>query len=280
MAPVLQCGRFRLALDRPRVMGVVNLTEDSFSDGGRFLAPAAAVAAARRMIDDGADVIDVGAESTRPGALPVPEALEWARLEPILSVLVPLGCPISVDTRRPSVMTRAIASGAAIINDVGGFSDPAAVDAVAAADVGVVVMHMRGDPQTMQREPVYADVVAEVGAFLADRRAALMSAGVATERICVDPGFGFGKTLAHNLALLAGLERLACGGPVLVGLSRKSMLGQLTGRSVDARLGASIGAALAAVARGARIVRVHDVAETVAALAVWTAVAAQAGGGD
>ncbi|MGE0803654.1 MAG: dihydropteroate synthase [Lautropia sp.] len=267
-------------------MGILNLTIDSFSDGGRFRTPAEAIDAARRMIDDGADLIDVGAESSRPGADPVPEALEWQRLEPVLTALAPLDCPVSVDTRRPAVMARAIAAGAAVINDIGGFADPAAIAAVAAADVGLVVMHMQGEPQTMQQAPSYGDVVAEVAGFLAGRCRALAEAGVAPARLCVDPGFGFGKNLSHNLALLAALDRLgveaaaAVSGavpvPVLAGLSRKSMLGRLTGRPVDRRLGASVAAALVAVARGAAIVRVHDVADTVDALAVWRAATAGA----
>ncbi|MET0509452.1 MAG: dihydropteroate synthase [Burkholderiaceae bacterium] len=273
--PVLRCGRFRLTLDRPLVMAVVNVTADSFSDGGRHLESAAAVDAARRFVAEGADIVDIGAESTRPGAEPVSADLEWQRLRPVLQGLADLAVPISVDTRRAEVMEQAIAAGAAIINDVGGFADRRAIAAVSApglAPVGVIAMHMQGDPRTMQAAPFYADVVAEVTAFLAARRAALIDAGVAADRIVVDPGFGFGKSLEHNLALLAALPRLATIAPVLAGLSRKSMLGRLTGQPVDRRLGASIAAAIAAVERGAAIVRVHDVAETVAALAVWRAV--------
>ena len=271
--PTLLCGRFSLVLDRPRVMGILNLTADSFSDGGRYLDPAAAIDAAHRMIDDGADIIDVGAESSRSGAEPVDEALEWQRLEPILLALSSLPVPLSVDTRRAGVMRKAAAAGASLLNDISGFRDPAAIAAAAEAPVpvGLVEMHMQGEPQTMQREPRYDDVVAEVGGHLAGRRDALLAAGIAPARICVDPGFGFGKTLAHNLDLLRHLERLATIAPVLAGLSRKSMLGEITGRPVDQRLGASIAAALAAVSRGAAIIRVHDVAETVSALAVWRA---------
>lgn len=281
-APTLLCGRFRLTLDRPRVMGILNLTTDSFSDGGRHLDPDAAIAAARRMIDDGADIIDIGAESTRPGADPVDEALEWQRLEPILAALAPLPVPLSVDTRRAAVMRRAAAAGASLLNDISGFRDPAAIAAAAEADtpVGLVVMHMQGDPQSMQREPRYDDVVNEVTDYLGQRHAALLAAGIAPERITLDPGFGFGKTLAHNLALLAHLDRLSAIAPVLVGLSRKSMLGQITHRPVNERLGASVAAALAAVSRGATIVRVHDVRETVAALAVWQAAGLVAGTAD
>jgi dihydropteroate synthase len=279
-ASVLRCGRFWLVLDRPLVMAVVNVTADSFSDGGRHLEPGAAIEAARRFAAEGADIVDIGAESTRPGAEPVSAELEWRRLGPVLAGLADLDVPISVDTRRPEVMEQAIMAGAAIINDVGGFADDRAIAAVSASGplaVGVIAMHMQGDPRTMQAAPFYADVVAEVTAFLAARRAALVDAGVPADRIVVDPGFGFGKTLEHNLALLAALPRLAAVAPVLAGLSRKSMLGQLSGRPVDRRLGASIAAAIAAVERGAAIVRVHDVAETVAALAVWRAVGSSGG---
>ena len=254
-------------------MGIVNVTSDSFSDGGRFFDTDKAIAAAHQLVAEGADIIDIGAESTRPGSSPVPEDLEWRRLEPVLQALAPLAFPVSVDTRHPSVMRRAIAAGASVINDVEGFGAPAAIDAVAGSDVGLVAMHMKGEPRTMQDAPYYDDVVAEVHDFLAARRDRLETAGVARERISLDPGFGFGKSLAHNVTLLAGLERLGeLGCAVLVGMSRKSMVGKLTRLPVDQRLGSSIAAALAAVSRGAHIVRVHDVAQTVAALKVWRAV--------
>lgn len=254
-------------------MGIVNITADSFSDGGKFLDADNAIAAAHAQIAEGADIIDIGAESTRPGALPVTAAMQWQRLEPVLSALAGLACPVSVDTRHPSVMRLAIDAGASIINDVDGFRSPGAVEAVAASDVGLVVMHMKGDPQTMQDAPHYDDVIAEVHEFLSARRDLLQSRGVTRQRIAVDPGFGFGKSLAHNMTLLAGLGRIAdLGCAVLVGLSRKSMMGELTHLPVGQRLGSSIAAALAAVARGARIVRVHDVAQTVAALKVWRVV--------
>jgi dihydropteroate synthase len=255
-------------------MGIVNVTADSFSDGGRFLQADDAVAAARRLIAEGADIIDIGAESTRPGSLPVAEALEWQRLEPVLLGLADLERPVSVDTRHPSVMARAIEAGAAIINDVEGFRSPAALDAIEGADVGLIAMHMKGEPRTMQQAPHYDDVVSEVCEFLRRQRDALESRGIPRERICLDPGFGFGKSLAHNLTLLARLEAMqSLGCAILVGMSRKSMVGHLTRLPVDQRLGSSIAAALAAVARGAHIVRVHDVAQTVAALTVWKAVA-------
>jgi len=270
------CGRFRLRLDRPLVMGIVNVTPDSFSDGGRFLDPPAAIAAARRLVAEGADIVDLGAESTRPGAGAITEDEEWDRIRPVLEALADLECPVSVDTRHPSVMARAIRAGASIINDIEGFRGEAARAVVAGSDAGVVVMHMKGEPRSMQDAPHYDDVVAEVRDFLVAQRDRLHHVGIGDERICLDPGFGFGKTLAHNLELLARLEALdVTGCPLLVGLSRKSMIGALTGLPVGERLGGSIAAALAAVDRGARIVRVHDVAQTVAALAVWRAVQGQ-----
>lgn len=273
---VLRCGRFELPLDRPLVMGILNVTEDSFSDGGRWLDPSAAVAHARRMLDEGADLIDIGAESTRPGAPPVPATLETARLVPVLRALADCGRPLSVDTRKPEVMRAVIATGLAdMINDVAGFSSPEAIDAVAAGACACCVMHMQGDPLTMQKAPAYRNVVGEVADWLAARVAALQHAGVDRSRIVVDPGIGFGKTVGHNLELIARLPELSRdGGAVLVGVSRKSMIGAITGRGVDDRLPGSLAAMLAAVGRGARIVRVHDVAATRDALAVWAAVEA------
>lgn len=274
---VLRCGRHVLDLARPRIMGILNVTPNSFSDGGRYFNAARALEHARRMIDDGADLVDIGGESTRPGAQPVDEAEELARVIPLVTALVAEGVPVSVDTRKPAVMRAALAAGASMINDVCGLTAPGAIDAVAAADAGVCLMHMQGDPRTMQQAPSYADVVAEVRAFLVARAAACEAAGIARDRIVLDPGFGFGKTLAHNLALLAGLPALAATGyPVLAGLSRKASLGEITGRAVDERLAASLAAALAAVARGATLLRVHDVRETRDALAVWLAAEAAA----
>jgi dihydropteroate synthase len=271
--PVLRCGRFALALDRPRIMGVLNLTPDSFSDGGRFLDTDAALAQADRLIGEGADLLDLGAESTRPGAPPVPAGVELDRLRPVLRALAGRGVPLSVDTRKPEVMRAVLDEGADLINDVGGFADPAAIDALRGHAAACCAMHMRGDPLTMQHAPVYRDVVGEVRAWLAERVAALQHAGIDRARIVVDPGIGFGKTLGHNLELLARLPELAADGvPVLVGVSRKSMVGALTGRPVGERLPGSLAAMLAAVAGGARIVRVHDVAATRDALAVWTAI--------
>ena len=272
MTATLRCGRHALDLSRPRVMGVLNVTPDSFSDGGRFLDPARALEHARAMIADGADLIDVGGESTRPGAAPVDEATELARVLPVVEALARDGVIVSVDTTKPAVMRAALAAGASMINDVRALGEPGALEAVAASDAAVCLMHMRGDPSTMQAAPRYADVAAEVAAFLRERAGACLEAGIARERIAVDPGFGFGKTLAHNLDLAARLrEVVALGWPVLVGVSRKSMLGALTGRASGDRVAAGLAAALALVARGATIVRTHDVRETVDALAVWRA---------
>jgi len=271
----LVCGNHRIALDRPRVMGVLNVTPDSFSDGGRFLEMHAALEHARRMIEDGADIIDIGAESTRPGAAPTSETDEVRRIVPLLERLAGAGVPLSVDTRKPAVMRASIAAGASMINDVAALRAPGALEALAGAanPVAVCLMHMRGEPASMQQHVAYTDVVAEVRGFLAGRALACEAAGIARERVVVDPGFGFGKTVEHNLILLRELAQIvALGYPVLAGLSRKSTIGALTGREVDERVSGSLAAALAAVARGAKLVRVHDVRETVDALKVWNAV--------
>ena len=273
MPRVLDCGRHRFDLSRPLVMGILNVTPDSFSDGGRYVDRARALDHARGMVADGADLIDVGGESTRPGAAPVTEEDELARVVDITATLAGEGLAVSVDTRKPAVMRAAIAAGAAMINDVSALTAPGALDACAGSGVGVCLMHMRGDPASMQQAPAYADVVGEVRDFLLARAGACLAAGIARERIVLDPGFGFGKTLAHNLQLLRALPELAAAGyPVMAGLSRKSSLGQITGRAAAERLPASLAAALAAVARGAAIVRVHDVRETVDALKVWLAI--------
>lgn len=254
-------------------MGIVNVTPDSFSDGGRFFDFERALAHGERLIAEGADLLDIGGESTRPGAAGVGVDEELARVIPLVRTLRERGVPISVDTSKPEVMRAALAEGAAVVNDVRALQAPGALDAVAASDCGIVLMHMQGEPRTMQADPRYGDVVREVGDFLRARRDALVAAGVARERIALDPGFGFGKTVAHNFALLARLHELAAlGQPLLAGLSRKSMLGHATGRAVGERVHASVAAALLAVQRGARIVRVHDVAATRDALAVWQAV--------
>ena len=269
----LQCGRFALALARPCLMGVVNVTPDSFSDGGRFLEPAAAAAQARRMVEAGAALVDIGAESTRPGAAPLSEAEELRRLLPVLAALQDLAVPISVDTRRGAVMRAVLDAGASMINDIDALTAPGALEAVARADCAVCLMHKKGDPATMQADPHYADVVGEVKAFLAARIAAAEAAGIARARIVADVGFGFGKTVTHNLTLLGRLaEFRGLGVPLLAGLSRKSTLGRITGRPVGDRLAASLAAALLAVQGGAKILRVHDVAETRDVLALWQAV--------
>jgi len=277
----LQCGRIVLTLDRPRVMGVLNVTPDSFSDGGRFADSAAALAHACRMLDDGADIVDVGGESTRPGAHSAAEAEEIDRVLPIIEALSSecdqRGVVLSIDTRKPAVMRAAIDAGARLVNDVDALRAPGAVEVVVSArePVGVCLMHMQGEPATMQQRVDYTDVVGEVKAFLAERAAACERAGIAASRIALDPGFGFAKTVAHNLALLRWLDDLvALGYPVVAGLSRKSTIGALTGRGVGERLAGSVAAALIAVERGAAIVRVHDVRETVDALNVWRAVQA------
>ena len=278
---ILDCAGKPLDLARPRVMGILNVTPDSFSDGGCFVEPDAALRQAERMVMDGADILDIGGESTRPGAEAVSLDAELARVIPVIERLsATFDVPVSIDTSKPEVMRAAVAAGAALINDVNALRAPGAISAVAGLTVPVCLMHMQGEPRTMQHAPQYDDVVADIIGYLGARAAACESGGIARSRLLLDPGFGFGKTLEHNLALLAGLrefERL--GLPVLVGISRKSMLGALTGREVEDRLAASVAAALMAVERGAAIVRVHDVAPTVDALKVWQAVVnAQAAG--
>ena len=266
----LHCGRFELSLERPLVMGVVNVTPDSFSDGGRFLDAGAAIARAQKLLGDGADLLDVGGESTRPGAAPVCEDEEVRRILPVLEAL--RGVPVSVDTRRTAVMQAALAAGASMINDIEALQAPGAMQAVANSDCGICLMHMQGEPGTMQAEPRYGDVVKEVKGFLAGRIAACEMAGIARNRIVADPGFGFGKTVAHNLALLKHLPELArLGVPVLAGWSRKSSLGRITGRDTGERLAGSLAAALLALLGGARILRVHDVKETRDAVLVFEA---------
>lgn len=252
-------------------MGIVNVTPDSFSDGGHHADTRSAIAHARRLVEEGADLLDIGGESTRPGARPVPERDELDRVLPVLEGVRGLGAAISVDTMKPAVMRAAVAAGAAMINDVYGFRAEGAWAAVRDSDCALCVMHMQGEPGTMQDHPHYDDVVAEVEAFLAGRIAAAEAAGIDRARLWIDPGFGFGKTLEHNLALLRALPRLARLAPVLAGLSRKRMIGALTGRDIPDRLAGSLAAALRAVENGAVIVRVHDVKETVDALKVWQA---------
>lgn len=269
----LIAGKFTLSLARPLVMGIVNVTPDSFSDGGKFLARDRAIAHARKLIEDGADILDIGGESTRPGAAAASLQLELDRVMPVLQALAGEGVPISIDTQKAAVMQAAILAGAAMINDVNALQADGAIAACAAANVAICLMHMRGSPQTMQQQPDYADVVCEVSDFLTARVATCEAAGIARERIVIDPGFGFGKTVEHNFTLLRQLRKLVVlGYPVLAGYSRKSSLGAVTGRPVEERLAASLTAAIIATQNGATILRVHDVRETVDALKVMAAV--------
>jgi dihydropteroate synthase len=268
-----QTSRFRIDLSRPRVMGIVNVTPDSFYAGSRYASAAHATAHAERLVAEGADILDIGGESSRPGATPLSVEDESARVMPVLEAVTALGVPISVDTSKPDVMRAALDHGADIVNDIRALTAPGALEVLAAHhDAGVCLMHMQGEPGTMQHCPQYADVVQAVASYLAGRLAAAVAAGIAAERIVLDPGIGFGKTAEHNFELLARqAELLAFGRPLLVGWSRKSSLGAITGHGADERLVASVAAALASVSRGARIVRVHDVAATVDALRVWGA---------
>ncbi len=281
---VWRAGRFAIDLERPRVMGIVNVTPDSFSDGGADITAERAIALCEQLLGDGADILDIGGESSRPGALPVSAAIELARVEPVLAAAVSLGCPVSIDTTKPEVMRAALALGADIVNDISALRAPGALAVVVAHGAcGVCLMHMKGTPSSMQAEARYDDVVGEVLAFLQERIAAVRAAGIATERIVADAGIGFGKTAAQNLEMLARQEELqALGVPLLAGWSRKATLARLAGVAATppaersptqrARLeAASVVAAILAVQRGARIVRVHDVAATVAGLAVWAA---------
>lgn len=270
---MLRCGKFDLPLDRPLVMGIVNLTPDSFSGDGLASDTKVAIRHALAQIEAGADLLDLGAESSRPGAIPTPVDEELRRLLPVLEALSDCGVPISVDTYKPEIMRVALAHGASMINDIYALRMPGALAAVVESDCAVCLMHMQGEPLTMQQNPHYADVVAEVGDFFRERVAAATASGIARQRLVLDPGFGFGKTLEHNLALLRRLPALAIKDlPLLAGLSRKSMLGAMTGRTPTQREPASLAAALLAAQRGAGILRVHDVAATCDTLAVWRAV--------
>lgn len=273
MTVIWQTTRFRIDLSRPRVMAIVNITPDSFSDGGRHATTQAAVAHCEQLLKEGADMLDLGGESSRPGAEPLPLEEEQARVLPVLREALKLGVPVSVDTYKPETMRAALELGADIVNDIYALRWPGAVEAVAAhPGCGVCLMHMQGEPMSMQQRPIYGDVLDEVGRFLRDRAALLEQAGVQRERITLDPGIGFGKTVEHNVALLARQrELLGLGYPLLIGWSRKSSLGVLTGRPVEQRQAASLAAALAAAVRGAKVLRVHDVAATVDALKVGEA---------
>lgn len=273
----LQCGRYRLsvaATSRPLVMGILNVTPDSFSDAGKYHALDTAISHAEEMIAAGVDIIDIGGESTRPGSQPVSLQGELDRVMPLVYALRDCGKPLSIDTYKPEVMRETVAAGADMINDINGFRAPGALAVLAESDCALCIMHMQKDPQSMQLKPEYQDVVADVSTFLHERIAAIAQMNIARDRLCIDPGFGFGKSLAHNIALLKNIGQLqtSLDLPLLAGLSRKSMLGALLDKPVEQRLAGSLAAALAAVANGARIVRVHDVAETVDALTVWHAI--------
>jgi dihydropteroate synthase len=270
-----QTARFRIDLSRPRVMGIVNVTPDSFSDGGRHAGARAAIAHCERLLDEGADLLDIGGESTRPGSLPPGDDGELLRVLPVLQAAVTLGVPVSVDTSSPRVMAQALALGVDIVNDVRALRRPGALACLAAhPQAGVCLMHLRGEPDSMQADAHYRDVLEEVRDFLRERALAVEAAGVSRERIAIDPGIGFAKRPEHNLTLLQRQTELCgLGWPLLVGWSRKGTLGLVTGRPVEQRLVASVAAALLAVQRGAAILRVHDVAATVDALKVWHAVA-------
>jgi dihydropteroate synthase len=274
-----QTSRFRIDLSRPLVMGIVNVTPDSFADGSAHADPRAAIELCAQLLGEGADILDIGGESTRPGAPPVAVEEEMARVIPVIDAALGLGCPVSVDTSKPEVMAAVLARGVDIVNDINALQTPGAMEIVAASqNCGICLMHKRGTPQSMQLRPHYDDVLGEVSAFLSDRASEALRHGIARERIVVDPGIGFGKTQEHNLELLRRQrELLVLGWPLLVGWSRKSTLGAITGRGVANRQGASVAAALAAVHSGARIVRVHDVAATVDALKVWHAAGNVAG---
>lgn len=269
-----QCGRFQLDLTRPHVMGIVNVTPDSFSDGGKYSSVELAVEHALQLIAEGADILDIGGESTRPGAQPVSLEEELRRVIPVIEALVKVSTvPLSIDTYKPEVMRAAIAAGVDMVNDICALREPGALDVVADSHVGICLMHMQGVPQTMQLDPSYNDVVAEVKQFLADRVEACQAHGIVRERILLDPGFGFGKSTAHNIALIQNLDSFAeFGLPLLVGLSRKSVLGRIAGGDEQQRLHAGLAASVISVMKGANIVRVHDVKATVDALKVVAAV--------
>ncbi len=282
MPATWRCGRFLFDFSKrntPLVMGILNATPDSFSDGGQFRAPSDAIAQAERMIAHGVDIIDIGGESTRPGAEPVPLQEELDRVLPVIEALKDCGVALSIDTYKAETMLQSLSAGVDCVNDIWALRQEGALEAVLESDLnpgkqcGVVLMHMQRDPQTMQFDPHYQDVMAEVKAFLQERANLLEKQGISQDRIAIDPGFGFGKSLDHNLKMLADFEQFsALGYPVLAGISRKSMLGKLTGCDTHERVAPSIAAAILAADRGARILRVHDVPETVDALRIWAAV--------
>ena len=268
--PTLQCGRFELDLSRPMVMGILNVTPDSFSDGSNDLSLDHTLERAHRMLEEGADILDIGGESTRPGADPVSLNEELDRVLPTIEALMSAGVPLSIDTFKPEVMRHALKAGVDMVNDIRGLQEAGAMEAVAASSCGLCVMHMQGEPRSMQVAPTYKDVVQDVREFLAERVAALQQAGISTRRIVLDPGFGFGKTVGQNYTMLRRLQEMQVDGlPWLIGLSRKSMLGHVVGREPRERLAASPAAALFGLEQGAHILRVHDVAPTVDAIKIW-----------
>lgn len=271
---IFNCGKFQLNLNRPHVMGIVNVTPDSFSDGGKFAQTDLAIEHALSLVKDGADILDIGGESTRPDAEPVSLQKELERVIPVIEKLVnQVDIPISIDTYKPAVMQAAIAAGASIVNDVRALQEDGALDVLTATNAGVCLMHMQGTPKTMQLNPQYNDVVGEVKAFLQQRLQVCEATGIARERILLDPGFGFGKTRAHNITLIQHLASFSSlGQPLLVGLSRKSILGQVTGNDIDARLYASVAASVISAMVGAKILRVHDVKATAEALKIVAAI--------
>ncbi|OQW68985.1 MAG: dihydropteroate synthase [Proteobacteria bacterium ST_bin12] len=271
---LFNCGKFQLNLNRPHVMGIVNVTPDSFSDGGKFAQTDLAIEHALSLVEQGADILDIGGESTRPNATPVSLQQELERVIPVIeSLVIQIKIPISIDTYKPQVMQAAIKAGASVVNDVRALQENGAIDIVAASDAGVCLMHMQGTPQTMQINPQYNDVVAEVKTFLQQRLTLCETAGINKSRILLDPGFGFGKTREHNITLIQHLASFSTmGQPLLVGLSRKSVLGQVTGNDVDARIYSSVAASVISAMVGAKILRVHDVKATVEALKIVTAI--------
>ncbi|MBA3696361.1 MAG: dihydropteroate synthase [Methylotenera sp.] len=268
------CGKYQLDLSRAHVMGIVNVTPDSFSDGGRFASTNLAIEYAHRLIEEGADILDIGGESTRPGAIPVSLEEELDRVIPVIQALSKqTSVPLSIDTYKPEVMRLAITAGADIVNDVRALQEDGALEVVAKSHAGVCLMHMQGNPQTMQIDPQYDDVIKEVSQFLIERLKIAEQAGINKERILLDPGFGFGKRTAHNVALIQNLDKLAAiGQPLLVGLSRKSVLGAITGGDEQQRVHAGLAAAVISAMKGAKILRVHDVKATVDALKVVSAI--------
>lgn len=265
------CGRYRFSLAQPLVMGIINVTPNSFSDGGRYFSTQRAIEHGLKLREEGAQILDIGGESTRPGGAPVSAEQEIARVIPVVEGLCGAGVAISVDSMKPEVMSAALAAGADMINDVRGLEAPGALQAVSDSNCGLCLMHMRGTPENMQIDPTYSDVQVEVAAYLRQRVLAAQAAGIESARVLIDPGFGFGKTLAHNLALFKNLADLSDIAPVLAGMSRKSFLGAITGRATEERLLPSVVAALLAIQRGVSVVRVHDVRETMAAIRLWQA---------